>query len=67
MILYVQRNPDCLIVVAEQICQSGLTYIFKDYGAYGCVLSCVLSFAYAYSKYTGNWKATLDTLEGGIA
>jgi hypothetical protein len=29
------------------------------------VLSCVFSFAYAYSKCTGNWKATLDTREGG--
>jgi hypothetical protein len=32
-----------------------------------CVLSCVFLFAYAYSKCTGNWKATLDTREGGIA
>jgi hypothetical protein len=37
MIIYVQKKPDCLIVVAKQICRSGLSYIFKDYGAYGPV------------------------------
>jgi hypothetical protein len=31
-----------------------------------CVLSCVFSTAsYAYSKYTGIFKATLDTRGGG--